>query len=721
MIRNEALNNVFHQLLTRDLGEAIVAMENYLAVHPHQINSDRLHAIRTDYQLMADYWRHGFRDPQLPTLYDNLLKRMYVLYANIASNYTIRHTPYLSAILFKSHVSVRDWSPSVIREELESFVSDVAMLGLEPPHTAEPKRKELYVRHHQSMVELFDYILTSNLWTDSFASAMEDILLSPTIDVNDQQLIVSCVMLSSMSYFDIAKFRMLVHVYQQATDEQVRQRALIGWVFSLDADMGRCIYSEEEHLVKGLLEDKHCCEELAELQRQLIYCISAEQDNATIQREIIPNLVKPNKNSDSPISINWMNEEDMDQLNDILHPNEAEERLERMENSYKKMVDMQRQGSDIYFGGFSQMKRYPFFNELLNWFVPFYFDHPEVNGISDKYRNNGFLRSMMKNGPFCNSDKYSFMLAFESVINTVPEGIRKMLDRGEGQLAMQEMAGQDLQEPAYLRRLYLQDLYRFFRLNPQRDAFRNIFNPQEKEYLFFTSEIFYDTPLQRYYNEITAFLIKKKRLDDARLMLKHYDQDNRDFQYYMMSGYLCDSKISYYAKAIELEPENERALSGYARSLFQQKDFGQAMEIYEKLLVLQPEKKAYLLSRAVCQTELHQYEEAEKILFRLNYEMPDDENVNRVLAWTLTCNGKYEQAGRLYSQLLSVEEPSTDDILNYGYCLWFDGKIDDAADCFRRYLKETGASKDTIIKNETELLCEKGITEAELQMMLYIL
>ena len=34
MVRNEALDTVLDHLLNRNLGEAIVAMDNFLAVHP---------------------------------------------------------------------------------------------------------------------------------------------------------------------------------------------------------------------------------------------------------------------------------------------------------------------------------------------------------------------------------------------------------------------------------------------------------------------------------------------------------------------------------------------------------------------------------------------------------------------------------------------------------------------------------------------------------------
>ena len=103
----------------RDLWQAIKHMENYLALHPHQINSDRLFAIKTDYQMMMEYWRNGFKDPQVPQLYEKLLHRMYVLYANVATNARILQSPLLASLLMKVHMSPRDWSIQVVREQLE--------------------------------------------------------------------------------------------------------------------------------------------------------------------------------------------------------------------------------------------------------------------------------------------------------------------------------------------------------------------------------------------------------------------------------------------------------------------------------------------------------------------------------------------------------------------------------------------------------------------------
>ena len=132
MDTHQSLTEIFEHLKERNLSAAINELEAFLSVHPHQVNSDRLHALRTDYQLMADYWKRGFKDPQLPSLYQTLLQRMYVLCANISKHYGVGHSSYLSSVYMRIRMTARDWSPQNIREELEAFVSDSALLELEP-------------------------------------------------------------------------------------------------------------------------------------------------------------------------------------------------------------------------------------------------------------------------------------------------------------------------------------------------------------------------------------------------------------------------------------------------------------------------------------------------------------------------------------------------------------------------------------------------------------
>ena len=725
MDTHQSLKEVLGHLEARNLSAAINGLESFLSVHPNQINSDRLHAVRTDYQLMADYWKRGFKDPQLPALYQSLLQRLYVLCANISRSYAIGHNSFLSSIYLRQHMSARDWSPQNIREELEAFVSDVAILELEPPQQRETKQRELYRQHQHDMNVLFDQILTSDIWTDGIATVMEDMLLSPTVDTNDQQLIISAMMLSTLEHFDMAKFRTLIHVYEKAVDERVRQRALVGWVLTLNSRLVASIYPEQIDLVHHLLEDEDHCKELVELQEQIVFCMNAEHDTQTIQREIMPDLMK---NQSFRMTRNGIEETEEDPMEDILHPGEQERKLEQMEASFQRMVNMQKQGSDIYFGGFSQMKRFTFFNELSNWFMPFYLNHPDVVEVMDKTGLNRFLNVMVEKGPFCNSDKYSFVFAFQQVINQIPQNMREMLMRGEA--TVNELATEELESAAYIRRTYLQDLYRFFRLFPMRMAFVNPFDV-DGSYLFFADPIFSKTHLELFFNDVTAFFLKQDRLYNVLKLLANYGEARRDFQFWMMSGYLAqhyanESALAFndlqsYTNALEIQPDHERALAGLARALFSREMYEEALGTYDKLLTICPEKKSYRLNYAVSLTNLGRYDEALKELYRLNYEMLDDRNVNRVLAWTLVCEGKYEAADKIYDQLLAASNVHPDDLLNYGYSLWFSGHIDEAADCFHRFLKETDCEPEFILENEADLLREKGITEPEQQMMLYIL
>ena len=727
MIENETLQEVYVSLLQRDLSNALSQMDVYLAGRPRQNDGHRVEAIRADFQLMADYWRRGYKDPQLSGLYDNLLRRMYVIYANAALSHAVGKSSYLSSVYMRLTLTARDWSVQALKEALEAYVSEVAMLELETADKQASHRKDIYRRHHQLMSEWFDNGWLSTIWSDGQAAAMEELLLSPTIDSNDQQLLVSGIMMATINHFDVGKFRTLLHVYQKATDENVRQRALVGWVLSLRDHLAGQLYREDLKELETLLEDQAVCEELVQLQQQIIFCINAEKDNQTIQQEIMPDLLK---NSNFRVTRNGIEEIEEDALEDILHPDAEDRRMEQMEESFQRMQAMQKQGSDIYFGGFSQMKRFPFFSEICNWFVPFYIDHPSVNDVVERFHNNRFLQSIVNVGPFCNSDKYSFLLAFSQVIDRIPQQLREMMERGEASVT--EVLKEESRSAAYIRRTYLQDIYRFYRIYPYRSEFHNPFDKNGRsDYLFFANPVFMHTHLEPYFNEIAAFLIKQKRHYEAGLVLENTGEARYDFRYYVMAGYLVQHRYFefeeegqtdryFYQKALEQQPENERALLGYARALFGEECYEEALEAYGRLLTIQPEKRNYLLNRAVCLSKLKRYADALKDLYRLNYETPDDLNVNRVLAWTLACSDKYEQADKIYSQIMSGS-PQPEDLLNYGYSLWLGGHTDEAADCFHRYLKESDDQPRDILSKERELLLEKGITEAEMQLMLYIL
>jgi len=728
MQKNETLSQIIDLIEQRRLGRAVNALENFLLSHPSlKRDMESLMALQNDFNLMTDYWQRGFNDPEREQVYSQLLKRLYVLATNIMTRDKMANSRFLTSVHNRPRHIRKDWTMSNVRHQLEDFVSDVAMLELETDDNRQERRKQVYQDHQLLMHDLFDYILTSRLWKESLGEAFTDILLSPTIDTNDQQLIVSAITLSALNAFGFNKFSVLMNVFMKTTDPAIRQRALVGWVLCID-ESKVSLYPEMAEMINKACEDETCRNELTELQMQLFYCMEAEQDQKKIHDEIIPDILK---GSNIKVTRHGLEEVDDDTLEDILHPDTSERNMERMEESMKQMATMQKEGSDIYFGGFAQMKRMPFYNELSNWFVPFFPQHPAISNIWENTKGKKFLQIITQIGAFCDSDKYSFVLAFEQVLKQFPPKMLKMIENGEasplplgGMIELEEQ-----RQPAFIRRMYLQNLYRFFRLYPMRSEFASPFDDREK-YLFFANPLFGKNKLQENMTEVAAFLMKHRKNDEALSVLSNCDLAANTFDYNMLMGNLLmrmplDTELSateYFRHALDLRPDSEKALSGYARAQFRYHHYETALTSYEKLMKLKPEHTGFMLNAAICMTNLQKNEEALKLLFKLDYEQPDNHKVKRVLAWVLTMSKRYEQAGKAYQQLLSQEKPEPVDMLNYGYCLWFQGDIMEAIVHFKQFLLTNGDEnynlEQEFMGTEHSLIASHNITDTEIYLML---
>ena len=87
--------------------------------------------------------------------------------------------------------------------------------------------------------------------------------------------------------------------------------------------------------------------------------------------------------------------------------------------------------------------------------------------------------------------------------------------------------------------------------------------------------------------------------------------------------------------------------------------------------------------------------------------------------------GNYEQAQKIFEQLLALEQPAPDDILNCGFCFWFSGNVANAVQFFRQYMSapDNGFTKmETIIlQSEYDVIRQHGINDVEIHLMLDIL
>lgn len=716
----EILSKAINCLMDRRLSNAIEVLEQLYVQRPSLMGHSEFEAIKTDYQLMVDYMGRGFSDSHRESLYSTLLQRLYRVAADLEISWRCKNvSAYVNSFRVIDHLNI---SHDFVRTVLESFVSDIAMLSLQPEETREQKSIELYDRHQSFMNRLFSALWTSCQWTDDDCKFYTELLLSPTVMSTDQQVIVSAISLGAMNQFDINKFKTLVNVYQQATDEHVRQRALVGWVLAVFEGMD--IFPEQDTLIRELCENPTITRELLTLQIQFFYSKDAEKDNDKIQRDIMPDIMR---NSNLTIGRLGIMEKEEDAIESILHQDADEKRMEQMEEKVRKMMDMQKQGSDIYFGGFSQMKRFPFFNDMVNWFTPFYLNHPALRPVISKLGDTKFLNTLMERSNFCESDRYSFAFALEQIINQLPSDIKEVIgsDAMLGPLAESD----DVEDAISIRRTYLQDLYRFFRLYHTANDFINPFEDNGKgdfvaDTFFFTYKSFMGTGLDDVKLRLASHLYKHQQMTELAELLTTFQ--SADPRYAILMGYTnihmgkAEFAYQFFDYALKAEPDNQWALKGKARAALDAEDYKTAEEVYTELLKLEPGHKNYTMNRCVALLKLGRTSEVREELFRLDYQYPEDMNVKRVLAWAMLSDNSLDKASQLYDTLLT-STPAHEDYLNAGYCQWAMGNVQRAVELFREWMVKSGKSREQLLeefRSDADTLEMYGISETDCFLML---
>lgn len=716
----ETINEVIDNVLSLQAGRAIKLLHPVFEAHPSLKDAEEYKNIVVDYKLMLEYMRRGYDDPQRDKVYIRLLQRLYRVASDLELAWKCKNVPfYVEAYRTADHLNM---SQDFVRTVLETFVSDVAMLSLKPEAERKHEGEELYRRHQTFVERLFSSLVTACQWHKEDFVFWRDLVLSPTIDSTDAQLIVTAVTISLMNRFDINKMHMLMSVYERSADVRTAQRALVGWAFSIGEPTD--IFPEQRELIDKMCSKPQVTKELLELQKQFFYCLNAEADNRKIQEDIMPDIIS---NSNLHMTRNGIEEKEDDMMQDILHPDAADENIEKLETSMKKMMDMQQQGSDIYFGGFSQMKRFPFFNHVVNWFTPFYVENPDLNAANNDDTVSKFLEILFSQGAFCESDKYSLAFAMMTVIQRMPSNLREMVTNVESLGPV--MSNEERGSKAYVRRMYLQDLYRFFRLHKNHDKAEDPFNTLSEngiipEGFFFMSEMLLQTGIDSRRSELAMFLLRQKRYDELHNLLQTFGEEQRNTaDYNNMMGYsllhegLPENAVQCFEKAIEIDPESKTSYRGMARAAMASEFYEEAAEAYGKLLETEPDRRSYLINCSIALVESGQVDEAAALIYKADYTYPNDMAVLRVMAWIHLYQGKLEKALEEYSTLID-KAATSDDFLNLGYCHWLMKDIEGAEEAFKEYAKLT--SVDTLAReltNDTDFLKERGLTEEDIMLM----
>lgn len=678
----EDLDNAISYLYQCRLTLALNILKPIFDAHPKLKDAREIEDISNTLDIMRHYMIEDVTDPDRKKLYRSLVRRTFRVASDLMISWRCKNIGfYITQFQKAAHLNM---SPDFIRTVLETFVSDVALLSINTDDR-EGKREDLYQRHQQFIERLFASLTIACQWSDGERDFWSELLTSPTIDNNDALVLASAITISAMNQFDANKTLALAYIYSNAVETSLRERALTGFVFSL---YETCEYDELfpeiVDKVKEIANTPEAAHEIFELQEQIFYCMNADRDTKKIQNDIMPEITQH-----SPYRVNGsgtIEEKEDDRLREILHPDAEDKAMEEIEKSMQKISDMQKQGADIYFGGFSYMKRFPFFSVAANWFLPYSTEQPEVGKIRHTMGNNRFIDMVLTKSSFCESDKYSFTFAVAQVYNRLPANIREMLNTNQAiDFGMHEG---EADNPTLIRRLYLQDLYRFFRLHPQH---ADMTNPFDEEKTLFVKDIsFADTKVTRFYPSLAVFLYEQKRFNDLDYLLTYtFTKRQKDTLTYLLLKGECElhekqygTAVEYFIDADKMKPDDEIVLRGLAKSAMKSLNCDIAEKTYERLLEITPGVKEYLINRIKALLIIRKYDEASNVIYEADYRFPGDYDVMRLKGRLLLYTNKADEAINEYEKLMTADNPTDDDHFYYGLALWFCHRIKEAADAF---------------------------------------
>ena len=629
----------------------------------------KLQQLEAEVELSCRWWKENQPCPPADDMLDSYflpkLQKIwddYFLLDMMTSN-----NNYLLSLRNKVRASGRDWSWCEIRKRLESFVSNIALLQLQNDNEAAQQRLEvIYEEQKKYRQQMFLYVLTELRFSGGDIQELEDLLLTPTVDNIDQRMIISALTINGLMVFDPLKLRLLVNVYTKSEDIPVKQYALVGWALTLPRYPYSCD-SQTTQIVRDLVDnDATVREELAQLQIQLAYCQSADRDSRNFQETIMPDIMKA---SNMRFTDKGLEMQEDDPMDDILGRSTTEKKMEEVESRMRSYMDKRSQGMDLFFQGFKHMKRYPFFSDISNWLVPFYYEHPDIAPALHQMGGNGILHLML-DAPMCDNDKYSFVFAFLSIMNKVPKDIIEQMQ----QTAPPENAYRDwMSDPAILRRNYLQSLYRFFQLFPYSESFVSPFCDTEEvempyldppSWLIVANKTLMETRFDDNIIDLLKYFLRKKDFGAVQFILDEYNDCDDSFDLcYVRTLFYADSLPEYEDEflhnieyCLKVKPDSITLRKLYAKWLYSCEKFQEAKTLFGKLMEEKDGNRNYMFSYALCCHKLGDYDEAKKVLFRLAYEHPDDREVGILLASTLFLDGKTEDAFK------RVDKLSADDL-----------------------------------------------------------
>ena len=729
MTVNEQYQSICHLIKQKRLKEALVQLESYLWQCNNYELQTRLEQLQTSYHYMLQYMKTGVNDPSRKKLHEKLLTdtlevtdqvRLGIL--DESSNlyyHQCRRTYY------RDHGAM---PINQLQTRLDGFQDDLAVSDL----MSIEKRTEVIRYYEESLRQLFLQTFCNSHWSIENETQAEQLLHSEVVPANALSLFSSAIMLSLIKCFDVRKLVWLFQAYQSA-HVQVSQRALVAIAITFHFYPDRtALYPQLADFIDTLNEKGTFATDLLRVYKQLLLAQETEKIDKKMREEIIPEMIK-NANSIKNMRLGIdENDEEKDDINpdwqNMLDNTELGDKL-------REMSELQLEGADVQMSTFASLKGFGFFREMHHWFYPFDKQQYDIHlAIRNEHQENKFFNLILDSGIFCNSDKYSLFFIMEQF----PQSQRDMVFSQLTEQQMDELMSDEktksfknlTEQPHFVSNQYIQDLYRFFKLNTYRHEFRSVFNEK--------IELHKATLLEPLLNNeqvlaaIADFHLKKEHWVETAELCQNMIDLNSSFstqaELYQKLGFALqktkelDKAIAAYQKADTIKPDQLWTIRHLATCYRLSRNYNQALAYYKKVEEINPDNKNIIFYLATCLAETGRFEEALNYFFKLDFMDNNSLKAWRGVAWCSFIIGKYEQASKYYQKIIE-QKPQGIDYLNAGHVAWCNQDIKEAATLYEK-AAALFESKDIFVDmfyKDKEYLIAKGIDEDDISLMIDLL
>lgn len=527
-----------------------------------------------------------------------------------------------------------------------------------------------------------------------------------------QALVLSALLLGSLKFYDYRKLELLISILPESDKPELKARALVGALLIIYRYNRRVNSLEEVRALTYMLTEDENLKAIRKFIPAIMRTIDTERVNRHVNREIFPDLMRMKPDIERQIK----EMEDKMRNFDIEENPEWENLLNKsgITDKLKELTEMQMDGADIFMSAFSNMKGFPFFRTVSNWFLPFDERQSDIKVACGALPEH-LLTMLSGGGSFCSSDKYSMALALSKM---PPAQLNMMSGQMSEQLkAMQEEAAASLKaiQPDFDAeiKLYLKDLYRFFKLKNEDtpDPFKKIFEmphtapynalESDTELLRSMAEFYFKYGYWQQAADIFEAIVKISGTPDEGVLQKQG-------YCYQLTG-KNDKALKTYMRAELLNPDSTWLLKRIATLLRDMKQYDKAAEYCRRALALNPDNLSIEMLLGNILMLGNNPKDALKSFYKVKYLQPKTTKTDRPIAWCEFLLGQYDKSISLYDAMTDMD---ASDMLNCGHSYLAKGDIQGAKQIYRsciHSLQNDTAKFRRMLDNDRQYLQAAGV------------